>query len=112
MFSYCYSLHTVTLPDSVTAIEERAFTGTALTQIHIPANVAQIGTDAFSECFALSAITSDSESYPAIDNVLYEKAANGDYTLVRYPSRRKILPSKHPMLWQELELMLLIVVCI
>lgn len=88
MFSYCYSLHTVTLPDSVTAIEERAFTGTALTQIHIPANVAQIGTDAFSECFALSAITSDSESYPAIDNVLYEKAANGDYALIRYPSRR------------------------
>lgn len=88
MFSYCYSLHTVTLPDSVTAIEERAFTGTALTQIHIPANVAQIGTDAFSECFALSAITSDSESYPAIDNVLYKKAANGDYALIRYPSRR------------------------
>lgn len=88
MFSYCYSLHTVTLPDSVTAIEERAFTGTALTQIHIPANVAQIGTDAFSECFALSTITSDSESYPSIDNVLYEKAANGDYALIRYPSRR------------------------
>ena len=87
-FSYCYSLHTVTLPDSVTAIEERAFTGTALTQIHIPANVAQIGTDAFSECFALSTITSDSESYPSIDNVLYEKAANGDYALIRYPSRR------------------------
>lgn len=89
MFRYCYSLHTVTLPDSVTAIEERAFTGTALTQIHIPANVAQIGTDAFSECFALSTITSDSESYPAIDNVLYEKAANGDYALIRYPSRRE-----------------------
>lgn len=88
MFRYCYNLHTVTLPDSVTAIEERAFTGTALTQIHIPANVAQIGTDAFSECFALSTITSDSESYPAIDNVLYEKAANGDYALIRYPSRR------------------------
>lgn len=89
MFRYCYSLHTVTLPDSVTAIEERAFTGTALTQIHIPANVAQIGTDAFSECFALSTITSDSESYPAIDNVLYEKAANGDYALIRYPSQRE-----------------------
>lgn len=96
MFSYCYSLHTVTLPDSVTAIEERAFTGTALTQIHIPANVAQIGTDAFSECFALSTITSNSESYPAIDNVLYEKAANGDYTLVRYPSRREDLAFKTP----------------
>lgn len=89
IFSYCYSLHTVTLPDSVTAIEERAFTGTALTQIHIPANVAQIGTDAFSECFALSAITSNSESYPAIDNVLYEKSANGDYALIRYPSQRE-----------------------
>ena len=88
IFSYCYSLHTVTLPDSVTSIEERAFTGTALTQIHIPANVAQIGTNAFSECFALSTITSDSESYPAIDNVLYEKSANGDYALIRYPSRR------------------------
>lgn len=88
MFSYCYNLHTVTLPDSVTAIEERAFTGTALTQIHIPANVTQIGTDAFSECFALSTITSDSESYPAIDNVLYEKSANGDYALIRYPSQR------------------------
>lgn len=96
MFSYCYSLHTVTLPDSVTAIEERAFTGTALTQIHIPANVAQIGTDAFSECFALSTITSDSESYPAIDNVLYEKAANGDYALIRYPSRREDSAFKIP----------------
>ena len=89
LFSYCYSLHTVTLPDSVTAIEERAFTGTALTQIHIPAKVTRIGTDAFSECFALSTITSDSESYPAIDNVLYEKSANGDYALIRYPSQRK-----------------------
>lgn len=89
IFSYCYSLHTVTLPDSVTAIEERAFTGTALTQIHIPAKVTRIGTDAFSECFALSTITSDSESYPAIDNVLYEKSANGDYALIRYPSRRE-----------------------
>lgn len=89
IFSYCYSLHTVTLPDSVTAIEDRAFTGTALTQIHIPANVARIGTAAFSECFALSAITSDSESYPAIDNVLYEKSANGDYALIRYPSQRE-----------------------
>ena len=88
MFRYCYSLHTVTLPDSVTAIEERAFTGTALTQIHIPAKVTRIGTDTFSECFALSTITSDSESYPAIDNVLYEKSANGDYALIRYPSRR------------------------
>lgn len=96
MFSYCYSLHTVTLPDSVTAIEERAFTGTALTQIHIPANVAQIGTDAFSECFALSTITSDSESYPAIDNVLYEKSANGDYILIRYPSRREDSAFKIP----------------
>lgn len=96
MFSYCYNLHTVTLPDSVTAIEERAFTGTALTQIHIPANVAQIGTDAFSECFALSAITSNSESYPAIDNVLYEKAANGDYALIRYPSRREDSAFKIP----------------
>ena len=89
MFRYCYNLHTVTLPDSVTAIEERAFTGTALTQIHIPAKVTRIETDAFSECFALSAITSDSESYPAIDNVLYEKAANGDYALIRYPSQRE-----------------------
>lgn len=96
MFSYCYSLHTVTLPDSVTAIEERAFTGTALTQIHIPANVAQIGTDAFSECFALSAITSNSESYPAIDNVLYKKSANGDYALIRYPSRREDSAFKIP----------------
>lgn len=96
MFSYCYNLHTVTLPDSVTAIEERAFTGTALTQIHIPANVTQIGTDAFSECFALSTITSDSESYPSIDNVLYEKAANGDYALIRYPSRREDSAFKIP----------------
>ena len=86
MFSYCYNLHTVTLPDSVTAIEERAFTGTALTQIHIPANVTRIETDAFSECFALSAITSDSESYPAIDNVLYEKSANGDYLAFKTPN--------------------------
>ena len=48
----------VTIPDSVTSIEERAFYGcTSLTSITIPDSVTEIGVYAFSYCTSLTSVT-------------------------------------------------------
>ena len=87
-FYLCHNLNTVTLPSSVTIIGNHAFRDTGLMEIHIPASVTKIGADAFTECPFLKTITSNSMNFPVIENILYEKASDGDYTLLRYPSRR------------------------
>ena len=57
-FSYCYSLTSITIPDSVTSIEEYAFCGcSSLTSIVIPDSVTSIGEYAFSDCSSLTSIT-------------------------------------------------------
>ena len=50
-FDYCYSLTTVTIPNSVTAIVDCAFVNcSGLTSITIPESVTSIGGFAFSGC--------------------------------------------------------------
>ena len=57
-FEDCTSLTAITIPDSVTSIEDDAFSGcTSLTEITIPDSVTSIGDDAFSGCTSLTAIT-------------------------------------------------------
>lgn len=57
-FSYCYSLTSITIPESVTSIEEYAFCGcSSLTSIVIPNSVTSIGEYAFSDCSSLTSIT-------------------------------------------------------
>jgi hypothetical protein len=46
-----------TIPDTVTAIREFAFAGSALTAVTIPNSVTSIGDRAFSECRGLTSIT-------------------------------------------------------
>ena len=57
-FSYCYSLTSITIPDSVTSINLGAFSGcSSLTSITIPNSVASIGDRVFSGCSSLTSIT-------------------------------------------------------
>ena len=50
-FSYCYSLTSVTIPNSVTSIGNSAFSNChGLTSFTIPNSVTSIGDGAFSDC--------------------------------------------------------------
>lgn len=56
-FSYCTSLPSITIPESVTRIGTDAFKGcTSLPSITIPDSVTSIGDDAFYDCSSLSEI--------------------------------------------------------
>ncbi|MDD6937430.1 MAG: leucine-rich repeat domain-containing protein [Clostridiales bacterium] len=57
-FSYCYSLSSITIPDSVTSIGTYAFSYcSSLSSITIPDGVTSIGNNAFYNCYSLSSIT-------------------------------------------------------
>ena len=57
-FSYCRSLTSITIPNSVTSIGKSAFSGcNSLTSITIPNSVTSIGDYAFNYCSALTSIT-------------------------------------------------------
>lgn len=56
-FKDCYNLMTVSIPNSVSTIDDYAFENSSLTSIVIPNSVSRIGRDAFSECHKLTAIT-------------------------------------------------------
>lgn len=54
---YCYSLKEITIPESVTSIEEYAFASCHwLASITIPKNVIHIGNYAFRDCSKLESI--------------------------------------------------------
>jgi hypothetical protein len=57
-FSDCSILTSVTIPNSVTIIGDRAFAGcTNLTSVTIPDSVTSIGEDAFVDCSSLTSVT-------------------------------------------------------
>ena len=57
-FSQCFSLSSITIPNSVTSIGEGAFSGcSSLTSITIPNSVTSIGAHAFNGCSSLASVT-------------------------------------------------------
>ena len=84
-FFNCTSLTSVTIPNSVTSIGAGAFFGCAkLVNIAIPASVTSIGDYAFTDCTGLASTTVDelNSSYSSVDGVLFNKAQS---TLIQYP---------------------------
>ena len=58
IFSGCYSLTSLTIPDSVTSIGNSVFSGCySLTSLTIPDSVTSIGTSSFADCPSLTSIT-------------------------------------------------------
>ena len=49
-FAGCYQLQSITLPASVTFIDDYAFAGTALTSVDVPATVLYMGKGVYSRC--------------------------------------------------------------
>ena len=89
VFGLCKSLTSVTIPDSVTAIGNLAFTGCkSLTSITISDSVAQIGVNPFLSCSTLKSISVSPEQpyFATIDGVLFRKA---DKLLIAYPAGSK-----------------------
>ena len=57
-FSWCTSLTSITIPNSVTSIGDSAFSNCySLTSITIPDSVTSIGDDAFYNCESLTSVT-------------------------------------------------------
>ena len=56
-FKGCYGLTNITIGNSVTSIENEAFSGCALTSINIPSSVTSIGDQTFKGCSNLTSIT-------------------------------------------------------
>jgi len=81
-------LISVTMSDSITSINDMAFTGAdALQSVHIPQNVSHIGIQAFGWCHSLTNFTVDENNlfYKSIDGVLFDYLGE---TLIAYPENR------------------------
>ena len=89
-FFMCNNLESVSIPEGVTTIEDRAFWQTSLKNITIPASVTQIGSkikEVFYQCYDLENITvaDGNTAYRSVDGVLY--TADGT-TLIQYPQNK------------------------
>lgn len=78
----------VTMPNSITSINDMAFTGAdALESVHIPQNVSHIGIQVFGWCHSLTGFTVDENNlfFKTIDGVLFDYLGE---TLIAYPENR------------------------
>ena len=87
-FSYCSGLTSVTIPNSVSYIGSSAFEYcSGLTSVTIPNSVTYIGSYVFYDCSGLTSIDVASENthYSSIDGVLYNYAQD---TLIKCPDAK------------------------
>lgn len=65
-FTHYDTLASITIPDTVTTIEDAVFVASGLTSVTIPKNVTSIGSDAFRGCSSLASITVNAETPPTL----------------------------------------------
>lgn len=79
------SLKKLVLPDSVVKIGSMAFANTSVKHVHIPSGLKELGTDAFTGCYKLTAFDGGGAAYTVLDGVLYNKKKTH---LIQYPARK------------------------
>ena len=82
-FAGCYQLSSITLPASLTYIDDFAFAGTALTSIELPATVKGLGRGVFSRCESL--VSANINSYTISDYAFL-----GDFNLSNVQIGREV----------------------
>jgi hypothetical protein len=87
-FELCRELTNAAISSGTTSIGDNAFYGSGVATVTIPASVAAVGTNAFGECFNLSAISVDTNNpdYSSLNGVLFNK---NQTTLIQYPCARR-----------------------
>ena len=91
-FQFCTSLKSITIPNSVTSIDQNAFVGcTGLTSITIPNSVTSIGQSAFWNCTGLTSITL-SNNLTNIDYWAFQNCES--LTAIKIPKTLTILASE------------------
>lgn len=75
-FWYCENLKAVTLPTSLTTIEQDVFNGSGLSTVSIPQSVETIGDMAFGFCYSLDTVNVKWENPPIIANGTFQNHAN------------------------------------
>ena len=73
-FAGCYQLRSITLPATVTSIDDYAFSGSALTSIELPSTILNMGKGVFSRCENLTSAVINS-------SFIGDYAFLGDYRL-------------------------------
>lgn len=67
-FSYCNSLQSITIPNSVTSIGDEAFRCCeSLQSVTIPNSVTKIGDEAFYYCIYNHRTTKTNQKYPSVN---------------------------------------------
>ncbi len=87
-FAWC-DLTSISLPDTVTEIDQSAFMGSELESVYIPSSVTYIGRGAFGYCDKLTGITVASNNlyYSSADGALFDKYKT---TLIHFPASKYV----------------------
>jgi len=102
-FTNCKRLASINIPNNVTSIEEWAFRDcTSLTSINIPNSVTDIVEGAFLGCTSLTAInvSGDNSRYSSVDGVLFNKSKT---ILIQFPGGKTgayAIPNSVTNIWK------------
>ena len=91
-FLNCYSLASITIPNTVTSIGSNAFYSCySLARITIPSDVASIGNSAFQYCYGMSEYHFQSETVPTGGTTMFANIASDGVIYVPYSADHSIL---------------------